>query len=123
MSGFDGRVFLTNEEHATYCRRAPVRYAARNAGPQPAVCQICKMPPEPRNPLEAAHRVPFTEGVIVHRLTPDWLDGAHNLVWAHRKLCNTAASLTRDQIAGLIEALKSGGVVPEAWPPIVLGPR
>jgi hypothetical protein len=31
--GFDGRVFLTEEEHATYMRRMPVRYSAEGVGP------------------------------------------------------------------------------------------
>jgi hypothetical protein len=38
--GFNGRVFLDEHEHATYCRRLPVRYAAKSLGPKPDRCQI-----------------------------------------------------------------------------------
>jgi hypothetical protein len=31
--GFDGRTFLTRQEHETYCRRWAVRYAPRPARP------------------------------------------------------------------------------------------
>ncbi len=41
-----------------------------------------------------AHRVPFGEGIIKYRLTPEWLDSTHNLVKAHRKICNKLAELS-----------------------------
>ena len=38
--GFEGGRFLTDAEHTVYCRRLPVRYAAKSAGPSQkfAVC-------------------------------------------------------------------------------------
>lgn len=98
--GFDGRKFLTDAEYATYCRRLPVRYAAKGAGPKPEVCSVCGHPAAPGNPLQAAHRVPFNAGILRYRLTPDWLDSSENLLWAHRQGCNKKAELS----VALIEA-------------------
>jgi hypothetical protein len=79
-----GAKFLTDAEHTVYCRRLPVRYAAKSAGPKPEVCGVCGSPATPGNPLQAARRIPFNTGIIQYRLTPDWLDRSENLVWAHR---------------------------------------
>lgn len=99
--GFDGRMFLTPEEHATYLRRPPVRYAAKGLI-APSACEMCGGVPTTENPLQVAHRVPFLKGVQVWKLTPDWLDSRDNLVWAHRKICNTAAEMTDEQIANAL---------------------
>jgi len=100
--GFDGRMFLTDAEHETYKRRPPVRYSARGLPPGDGACSVCGLAATPANPLQAAHLVPFGLGVAVYALTPEWLDGAANLVWAHRAKCNKAAELSRDEIEALI---------------------
>lgn len=96
--GFDGRIFLTREEHNTYCRRLPVRYAAKNLGNKPIICSICGEPATEKNPIQAAHRVPFGVGIVDFSLTPDWLDGPQNLVWAHKIKCNKEAEITHEKI-------------------------
>lgn len=102
--GFGGRVFLTPEEHATYLRRPPVRYAARGLAPHQDVCEVCGGGVTPDNPLQASHLVPFLDGVRKFWLTPDWLDGPHNLGWAHKRVCNKAAEiLTAEVVSRLWE--------------------
>jgi hypothetical protein len=96
--GFDGRIFLTEQEHETYCRRLPVRYAAKNLHTKLSVCEICKNLATPENPLQAAHRIPFGRGIIQFWLTPDWLDRPHNLVWAHKRICNKMAEIPDGRI-------------------------
>jgi len=97
--GFDGRIFLTECEHDTYCRRLPVRYAAKNLGVKLGICSVCGRPATKENPLQAAHRIPFGAGIINFWLTPDWLDGPHNLVWAHKLTCNKKAEIPTKEIA------------------------
>lgn len=99
--GFDGRVFLTVEEHMTYLRRPPVRYARRSIGQFSAseTCTVCGKEASLDNPLQAAHRVPFTRGVQQWRLTPDWLDSVSNLVPAHRRKCNKLAEMSDAELA------------------------
>lgn len=96
--GFDGRMFLTEEEHQTYLRRPPVRYASRDIGKKPVRCEVCGEEANDGNPLQASHRVPFTLGVVKFKLTPEWLDGEHNLVWAHRKICNKGVEISEEDI-------------------------
>ena len=96
--GFDGRRFLTDAEYEAYCRRMPVRYAARNMGPKPEVCRVCGQPETRVNPFQAAHRVPFNAGILQYRLTPDWLDSRENLVWVHRRVCNKRVEMSAAQI-------------------------
>ena len=107
--GFDGRMFLTDVEHATYCRRLPVRYAAKGAGPKPKICDICGRPSELKNSLQAAHRIPFNLGVIRYRLTPEWLDRPENLVWAHRQICNKKAEFSSTQIEAMLACFDLSG--------------
>jgi len=107
--GFDCRVFLTDHEHATYRRRLPVRYAAKNLGKKPKACEVCGEPATPENPLQAAHRVPFGVGIRQFRLTPDWYDSRQNLIWAHRRVCNKKVELSASQIDALIREISSHG--------------
>lgn len=92
--GFDNRMFLEPEELLTYKRRPPVRYAARNVKPHSGFCDICGEAFTESNPLQVAHKIPFTKGVLDYGLTPDWLDSEFNLVWAHRSKCNKLAELS-----------------------------
>ena len=108
--GFEGRKFLTDAEHTIYCRRLPVRYAAKSAGPKPEVCGVCGGPATPGNPLQAAHRIPFNTGIIQYRLTPDWLDRPENLVWAHRQVCNKKVEMSVEQIEATVNARDSSCV-------------
>lgn len=94
--GFDGRAFLTDSEHQTYLRRRPVRYV-RKVIPASESCSVCGEDGSVENPLQVAHIVPFGLGVVHFKLTPEWLDGAENLRWAHRRVCNKAAELSVDQ--------------------------
>ena len=101
--GFDGRVFLTDSEHQTYLRRRPVRYVGKVI-PTSDSCSVCGEDASVENPLQVAHIVPFGLGVVHFKLTPEWLDSAGNLRWAHRRFCNKAAELSVDQTrAHLIE--------------------
>ncbi len=99
MNGFDGRVFLTDAEHQTYLRRMPVRYLKQ---PLAKLCSVCGGPATPEQPFERSHKIPFGLGVKVYRLTPDWLDGDHNIVTAHRGACNKAAELQHDKILEML---------------------
>jgi hypothetical protein len=83
--GFDGRVFLTQEEWLTYCRRKPVRYIRY---PKTLVCQVCGNPPLNNNPLQSAHIIGFDLGIIELGLTPEFLDSDKNIMTAHRNTCN-----------------------------------
>ena len=91
--GFEGRKFLTDAEHQTYLRRMPVRYV-NNKLKGVNVCYVCGDIARENNPLQVSHRVPFGEGIIKYRLTPEWLDSTHNLVKARRKICNKLAELS-----------------------------
>ena len=106
--GFEGRVFLTDEEHATYLRRPPVRYAAKGMSDKPTECDICGLPERPLNTLQASHLIPFTSGWRDFWLTPDYLDQRENLVWAHKKGCNKGAELSFADIAYRVRALRVG---------------
>jgi hypothetical protein len=55
------------------------------------------------NPLQAAHLIPFGVGIIRFWLTLDWLDGPHNLIWAHKLTCNKEAEIPTSRI---VEYLK-----------------
>lgn len=99
--GFDGRKFLTDAEHQTYLRRMPVRYV-NNKLKGVDVCYVCGDIAQENNPLQVAHKVPFGVGIIKYRLTPEWLDSEHNLVKAHRKICNKLAELTEEDISALV---------------------
>lgn len=108
MASFDGRIFLTDEEHATYLRRGPVRYARKQLGPVGAHCSVCGREAEDGNELQASHRIPFLKGWKIYRLTPDWLDRAENLRWAHRVTCNAAVQLDQEAIEQFVASLPRG---------------
>lgn len=101
--GFDGRVFLTDDEWATYMRRLPVRYIR---GKHSDVCHHCGLPATDSNPMQHCHLIPFVIGIRQYRLTPDFLDSGDNIVSAHRKGCNKAVELSE---AGVREYLARCG--------------
>jgi hypothetical protein len=88
--GFDGRVFLTEEEWMTYRRRKPVRYIHKV---KPELCEVCGKTPTPGNPLENSHQIGFRSGVIYLGLTPEYVDNDENIVSAHKRKCNKSAEL------------------------------
>lgn len=96
---FEGRKFLFDYEHETYMRRMPVRYVRH---PKASVCSVCGRPAEPGNPLENSHLTPFGVGVRTYRLTPDYLDGKHNIVTAHKRSCNKSVELSHSAILAKI---------------------
>jgi len=96
LSRFDGRVFLLESEHETYLRRMPVRYTKKL---KTKFCEVCGLEGTKENPIENAHRIPFSIGVKVFKLTPDYLDKETNLVSAHRKICNKSVELSYAEIA------------------------
>lgn len=110
--GFDGRVFLTDSEHQTYLRRRPVRYV-RKVIPASDSCSVCGEVGSVENPLQVAHIVPFGLGVVHFKLTPEWLDSAENLRWAHRRACNKEAELSLDEAQAL---LTERGILPADTP-------
>ena len=83
-------MFLDEVEWRTYCKRKPVRYIRTLKAD---VCQICKQPESPENPLQFAHIIGFDIGVIELGLTPDFLDSEKNIVTAHRRSCNKQSEL------------------------------
>jgi hypothetical protein len=89
-SGFEGRMFLTEAEWQTYCRRMPVRYIRKS---MEAVCQVCGNAESPENPVQNAHVISFNIGVIDLALTPEFLDSHDNIATAHRIACNKATKL------------------------------
>lgn len=103
--GFGGRIFLTDAEHETYLRRAPVRYTRK---PKDHLCCVCGLPASESNPLENAHKIPFGIGVRLFKLTPDYLDSSENLVTAHRKTCNKQSELPIAEITSHVQALSEG---------------
>lgn len=100
--GFDSRVFLTDAEHATYIRRMPVRYLHH---PKAKLCQVCGLAGTAGNPLQLAHKIPFSVGVRDYKLTPDFLDLASNTVTAHRAECNKSVELSHEEILSLLATL------------------
>lgn len=113
--GFDGRVFLTDAEHQTYLRRRPVRYVRKKIAASDA-CSVCGEGGSVENPLQVAHIVPFGLGVVHFKLTPEWLDSAGNLRWAHRRVCNKAAELTLEEAHAL---LIERGILPPDTPHLI----
>lgn len=105
MTGFSGRTFPTEEEHATYLRRGPVRYARKHLDPADTHCSVCGEEGATGNQLQASHRIPFRKGWQIYRLTPDWLDRAENLRWAHSKVCNKAVELSPWEIEEIVAGL------------------
>ena len=95
---FDGRTFLTEVEHETYRRRLPVRYPAKNLKTPADTCAKCGKPASVKNPIQVAHKIPFAIGVIRFWLTPEWLDGPHNLIRAHKQECNKGCEIPFDRI-------------------------
>jgi hypothetical protein len=98
--GFEGRKFLTEQEWMTYLRRLPVRFVRHKLAD---TCCVCGKQASEDNPLQGAHKVPFSQGVRDYRLTPDWLDSENNIATAHRKNCNKAVELTPEQIRDLLQ--------------------
>ena len=91
--GFNGRIFLTREEHATYLRRMPVRFVRHK---KEEVCSVCGEPEKEDNRFENSHVIPFRIGVVALALTPDFLDEKENIRTAHKRKCNRAVELSLD---------------------------
>ncbi len=102
--GFNDRIFLTKEEWQTYIRRMPVRYIRKKKN---KLCQICGKPPNKDNSFELSHIIGFRIGVANFGLTPDFVDSDENIVTAHKKLCNSKAEIT---IQDVCKRLKSLGI-------------
>jgi hypothetical protein len=100
--GFDGRIFLTDAEHATYLRRMPVRYLHHK---RKTLCEVCGLPGTDDNPLQLAHIIGFSYGIKELKLTPDYLDKAENTKTAHRAVCNKAVELDVTQAREFIKPL------------------
>lgn len=56
-------------------------------------------PASDENSLQASHLVAFLRGVREFWLTPEWLDGPFNLIWAHKRNCNKAAEIPGANVA------------------------
>lgn len=108
LNHFDERIWLTDAEWITYLRRPPVRYPSVRKdvidrdGP---LCTHCGSSDETTQPLQMAHRIGFNQGVAKFGLTPDFLDGADNIVLAHRGACNNHMELTDVDAAYHLERL------------------
>jgi hypothetical protein len=103
-TGFDGRMFLTESEWQTYCRRKPVRYIRKR---KELVCRVCGKIATADNAFQNAHIISFDMGVIELALTPDFLDSDANIVTAHRIACNKATEL---DLRASMAQLRSVGV-------------
>ena len=101
-TGFDGRVFLLEDEWNTYLRRMPVRYIRKSHAEK---CAICGGEGSKENPLEHSHIIGFRVGVVSFALTPDYLDSCENIVSAHKRICNAKAELSSDEISARLSAL------------------
>ena len=111
MSGFDGRMFLTQPEWETYMRRMPVRFIKKAHS---GVCVVCGKPAEQGNPLEHSHLIGFSVGVKKFALSPDFLDSDSNIKSAHKRGCNAALELKTARVA---DYLKSQGHILPYWLP------
>lgn len=103
--GFNNAVFLTETEWSTYLKRKPVRYIKKK---KDSVCAICGEKELPNFPLQNAHIIGFDIGITHLALTPDFLDGEHNIVTAHRGKCNKLCELSLLQS---IEKIKDLGYI------------
>jgi hypothetical protein len=114
--GFDGRMFLSEQEWRTYLRRMPVRYIKKEHS---SVCSMCGELGTAGNPLQHSHIIGFSMGIISLGLTPEWLDGDHNILSAHRKKCNKSVELI---LADAMERLRRRGLcsIPSYLPSSVL---
>lgn len=100
-TGFDDRVFLTEQEWQTYLRRPPVRYISHKKG---AACEACG---STSNPLEHSHVIGFLMGVKLLALTPDWLDRRENIRTGCRGACNASFQLSYSEA---VQSLKDMGL-------------
>ena len=101
--GFDDRIFLKKEEWQTYLRRMPVRYIKKK---KREICEICGKPPTKDNPFESSHIIGFRVGVDVFGLTPNFLDHDDNIVTAHKKLCNSKAEKSTQEVCRILQSLE-----------------
>ncbi len=100
--GFNDRIFLTKEEWHTYIRRMPVRYIRKKKN---ELCQICGKPPSKDNSFESSHIIGFKIGIVYFGLTPDFLDRDENIVSAHKRLCNSKAEITTQDVCKRLKSL------------------
>jgi len=85
------------------------------------VCSFCGLRESVDNPLQAAHRIP-ARAIVDFAVKPEILNRSDNFVWAHRRLCNDAVELRREQVVWRLMALEAKelpsflpGDVREAW--------
>jgi len=102
FEGFESRRFLDEAEWRTYRRRRPVRYTDK---PKAKTCEMCGEPAGLDDPLQNAHIIGFTLGVIQLGLTPDFLDSHENLKTAHTRKCNRECELDLEQCMKRLRAL------------------
>ena len=100
--GFNERIFLTKEEWQTYIRRMPVRYIKKK---KKRLCQICGKPSSKDNSFESSHIIGFRIGIVSFGLTPDFLDRDENIVSAHKRLCNSKAEITTQDVCKRLKSL------------------
>ncbi len=100
--GFNDRIFLTKEEWQTYIRRMPVRYIKKK---KKELCEICGEPSSKDNPFESSHIIGFKIGIVSFGLTPDFLDRDENIVSAHKRLCNSEAEITAQDVCKRLKSL------------------
>jgi len=100
--GFNDRIFLTKQEWQTYLRRMPVRYIRKK---KTSICQICGKPSNKDNPFESSHIIGFKMGIVSFGLTPDFLDRDENIVSAHKRLCNSKAEITIQNVCKRLKSL------------------
>jgi|APSaa5957512535_1039671.scaffolds.fasta_scaffold06002_3 hypothetical protein len=100
--GFNDRIFLTKEEWQTYIRRMPVRYIKKK---KEGFCQICGKPSSKDNPFESSHMIGFRMGIVFFGLTPDFVDRDENIVSAHKRLCNSEAEVTIQDVCIRLKSL------------------
>lgn len=100
--GFNDRIFLTKQEWQTYIRRMPVRYIRKR---KKELCEICGKPQSKDNTFELSHIIGFKIGFVYFGLTPNFLDGDENIVTAHKRLCNSKAEITHQEICKRLKSL------------------
>lgn len=74
----------------------PVRYIRREHS---ELCEVCGKAAGENNPLQHSHKIGFLLGVREFGLTPDYLDSDANIVSAHKRICNSKAEWSINQVS------------------------
>ena len=69
------------------------------------LCEICGEPSSKDNPFESSHIIGFKIGIVSFGLTPDFLDRDENIVSAHKRLCNSEAEITAQDVCKRLKSL------------------